>query len=188
MPKKQKTKKPRKKKCRVCGLSFQPYNSLQICCSPKCAIEYAKQQQEKKAKREHKQAKEALKTHPQLTQEVQTVFNAYIRERDKDLPCISCGTTNPAEHLTGGSWDCGHYITVGSAPELRFTEINAHKQCKECNNYKGGNYANYRKGLIQRIGQEKVDWLEGPHEPLNNSKEDLRELRAYYRRKLKELK
>jgi hypothetical protein len=64
--------------------------------------------------------------------QAQQAFNAYIRARDADLPCISCGETNPPD-LHGGQWDCGHFKTVGANPELRFEERNAHKQCKSCN-------------------------------------------------------
>ena len=34
-------------------------------------------------------------------------FNQFIRLRDHDQPCISCGETHSPD-LHGGQWDCGH--------------------------------------------------------------------------------
>lgn len=47
---------------------------------------------------------------------------------------------------------------------------------------------NYRINLVGRIGQDAVDWLEGPHEPKKYTADELRELAAYYRKKTRELK
>ena len=90
--------------------------------------------------------------------------------------------------------DCGHFLTVGGYPELRFVEANAHAQCKSCN---GGShyYARkkvsvsdgYREGLIARIGIDIVEWLEGPHKPNQYRIEELKEMTADYRRRWKEL-
>jgi len=81
--------------CKTCKTKFKPiYSSVQMCCSPKCAIEYDKKLQVKKWKKEKKAIKESLKTVQELVQEVQKVFNSYIRLRDKGLPCISCGNPN----------------------------------------------------------------------------------------------
>ena len=43
--------------------------------------------------------------------------NAFIRERDRDLPCISCGT------LTSAQWDAGHYRTTAAAPQVVWQRI-----------------------------------------------------------------
>lgn len=43
------------------------------------------------------------------------------RSRNYDKSCISCGETNPPD-LHGGQWDCDHFLSVGSHPELRFDE------------------------------------------------------------------
>ena len=117
--------------------------------------------------------------------DAQRAFNAYIRARDVDLPCISCGDFTPMTR--GGDYDCGHYRSVGANPELRFEELNAHKQCKRCNSHLSGNIVNYRIGLLMRIGEEKVAWLEGPHEPKKYTIEDLKAVIATYRAKLKAL-
>ena len=47
---------------------------------------------------------------------------------------------------------------------------------------------NYRLELVKRIGADKVDWLEGPHEPQRHSIEQLQAIKADYRAKTRELK
>lgn len=46
---------------------------------------------------------------------------------------------------------------------------------------------NYRISLVQRIGAEKVEWLEGPHEPKRYTIENLEGIKAHYRALLREL-
>ena len=53
---------------------------------------------------------------------------------------------------------------------------------------KSGNLGPYRMELIKRIGQEKVDWLEGPHEPKRYTIDDLKAIKAHYRALARELK
>lgn len=151
-------------------------------CMTKAGMEKADEAAEKKKRRELRQAKERVKTKGELAKEAQQAFNAYIRERDKDLPCISCGRHHQ------GQYHAGHYRTVGANPELRFEELNVQKQCAPCNNHKSGNIVEYRINLVKRIGQDNVDWLEGPHEPKRYTAEQLREIKRLYRGKLKELK
>lgn len=177
-----------KGKCKVCRDPFDKKSSKHICCSMLCAIKYADQLKEKR-ERQGKQARiEKLKTASDYRKEAQTAFNAYIRERDAHLPCISCGAASVANHLTGGSWDCGHYRSTGAAPHLRFDERNAHKQCKRCNRDLAGNVVEYRKGLVRRIGAEAVEALEADQSTRKYSAVELKALRDEYRAKLRELK
>jgi hypothetical protein len=184
----------RRRKCLACGEWYQPWTTLQKACSTPCALRVAKMADDKRRKRELREAKERIKTRSEWMKEAQPAFNAFIRERDKDEPCISCGVTNPPERF-GGAWDCGHYLTVGAHPELRFEEKNAHKQCKSCNGGSGRFShkaktvnAQYRERLVERIGEGSVEWLEGPHEPKNYTIEDIKEIRDLYRWKLRELR
>jgi hypothetical protein len=94
----------------------------------------------------------ALITIPKLTAKAQKVFNAYIRQRDEGLPCISCGSYNGNQ--------AGHYFSVKGFSALRFNEWNIHLQCAGCNMYKHGNQAMYRIGLVERIGEKAVKELE----------------------------
>ena len=188
-------KAKRKKKCQVCGHWFCPSNSLQLTCfTLKCAIEQGKRSAEKQRRRELRAAKQKLKPRGKVQAEAQTAFNAFIRCRDERRGCISCGETNPPARF-GGAWDCGHYLTVGAYPELRFDELNAHRQCKRCN-AGAGQFSqksrtvqhNYRKSLIVRIGLARVERLEGPHKPKKYTLNELRAIKTKYQKKRLELK
>ncbi|MDV5861380.1 recombination protein NinG [Pseudomonas mendocina] len=184
------TAKPKRpKKCRVCRETFTPRKALQVVCSPSCALLHAakKRERERKAldkieRKAIREAKERVKPRSEYMKEAQSVFNAWVRERDQALPCISCGRHHQ------GQWHAGHYRTVGSSPELRFEPLNVWKQCAPCNNHKSGDIVNYRIELVRRIGAEQVAWLEGPHEAKRYSIEDLKAITAEYRAKLRELK
>ena len=110
----------------------------------------------------------------------QIIFNKYIRLRDEGLPCISCQNLNPKKV------NAGHYRSVGGNPELRFTEYNCHRQCEYCNTYLHGNLIEYRKNLITKLGIKKVEWLEGSHEPLKLSIPEIKELKEFYKHKIKD--
>ena len=105
----------------------------------------------------------------------QSMFNRYIRERDADLPCISCGERGNVEY------HAGHFISTGAAPELRFNEWNCHKQCARCNVSLHGNQREYDKRLRKRIGEEKVGLLRLKTERLNNTVSNLMETINKYR-------
>lgn len=182
-----KPKQIRCKKCANCKEPFQPSRSFQSWCSPECAVVIARLKQAKQKAQEatkervqHAKAKEAVKTRAQHLKEAQAAFNAVIRERDKDLPCISCGTTADVQYAAG------HYRTTASCPELRFHPLNVHKQCnRNCNMGKSGNIGAYRIGLIAKIGLDKVEWLEGKHEPKRYTIEDVKALKAQFRAELR---
>jgi hypothetical protein len=89
-----------------------------------------------------------------LKKSVQRLVNTYVRERDKDLPCISCGKWSD-------KYDAGHYINQGSSGFLRYNLDNLHKQCSfQCNHNLSGNKIEYRIALVKKIGVERVEWLE----------------------------
>jgi len=172
----------RAKKCKVCKEKFDPLRPLQFVCSTKCGYEYTKLQKEKQWKDRKKELKEKLLTRSDYLKLAQAAFNAYIRERDKDRSCISCGTYN-------GKMNAGHYMSVGSTPELRFNEDNVHKQCERCNTFYSGNLINYRIELINRIGEERVNRLERKDlEPLKMTIDEIKELTKKYKKLLKNLR
>lgn len=188
-------KKLKQKKCRECNDDFTPWNSTQVCCCATCAIDYIKRKQEAGLQRDIKrfkqieskeirQRKEKLKSRSDHLREAQIACNAYIRERDKNKPCISCGTTKPDIQYAAG-----HYKTRGSHPALRFHPFNLNKQCnKNCNLHLSGNIAEYRPRLIEKIGLDNVEWLEGPHQAQNWSIDDIKEIKAFYKEQLKIIK
>ncbi len=187
-----------------CGNKFEPKFQQQQWCSDHCQDLYVKQtldkvrakqeQKAKKAKAEKEKAerasfrarKEKLKSKSDWKKEAQAAFNKFIRLRDKDLPCISCGTIGEAGGL-GGYWDAGHYRSRGANPELAFVEDNCHKQCKRCNRQLSGNVTNYRINLIKRIGQERVDIVEGNHSMTNYTAEDYKAIKKNYISKCKKI-
>jgi len=142
---------------------------------------------EKKAKTlQDKVRREKLKRIPDLIREAQTEFNAYIRARDRDKPCICCG--QPLElSAVGGGYDCGHYRSTGSASHLRFHEDNAHAQRKVCNRYGAGRAVDYRMGLIERIGLDRVEALEANNQVRKWDKDTLLSIKTTYREKKKAL-
>lgn len=172
------------KPCRVCKHIFQPFSSLSVVCSPRCAIDLVEIKKQKKQRKELKEGREKLKSKSDHLKDAQTACNAYIRERDKDEPCISCGTTKPDIQYCAG-----HYKTRGGHPELRFHPMNIHKQCNNyCNNKLSGNIPEYRPKLIEKIGLENVEWLEGGQQSQNLTIDDIKEIKLYYREQLKLLK
>ena len=191
------TRKPLKalsgksKKCavRACRKPFVPAQSFQSWCSPECGVQIARDKQQKErtalAKIERKairEAKEKIKPRAAYMKEAQTAFNAWVRARDADQPCISCGRHHQ------GKYDAGHYRSVGSNPALRFEPLNCHRQCVPCNQHKSGNAIEYRIGLVARIGAEKVAWLEGRHEAKHYSIDDLKAIKARYLALVRDLK
>jgi len=178
------------KLCKNCRHKFEPkYNSLQLCCCPACAIEWAKSEQgrnhvEKQRRKETRERREALKTKSDYRKEAKVELHKWIRlVRDKDLPCISCGNPNP-KMTKWGQWDAGHYRSVGSCPELEFEPLNIAKQCKRCNagNRLSGNTVGFRNGIIERHGVEVAEWLDGRHPMTNHTEQDYIEIRDKYRK------
>ena len=184
----------RKKKCKVCHQQFIPRSSTQVACSLPCALGVALAKTEKRERKRLRDDRERIKPRGKLMAEAQTAFNAFIRLRDEGLSCVSCDVLNPPER-PGGAWDCGHYLTRGAHPELRFNEDNAWRQCKSCNGG-AGNWSGksrtvqqeYREQLVRRIGIERVAALEGPHNAEHWSADDLRAIKLKYREMSRELK
>lgn len=185
--------KPRKpKKCQnpACCESFVPFRTGQKVCSPACALATKDVNADKARKaladvgrKELRAAKERVKTKAEYMRDAQRSFNSWVRARDAGQPCISCGTTADIQYCAG------HYRTTGSCPELRFEPLNVHLQCnKNCNLSKSGNILGYRPRLLEKIGAEKLAWLEGPHAPRRYTIEDLKAITAEYRAKTRELR
>jgi len=181
--------KPKLKKCKVCKEPFEQYNSLISWCSPGCGYKLSQSKiKEKKAeewKVEKKQLRNKLKTLSQYEADAKKSFQHWVRLRDEELPCISCGNHNPSD------WSGGHYFSAGMYSGLMFDPDNCHKQCNtHCNMYLSGNLLEYRKGLINRFGIDFVDRLEEKSNRLRDYKYTKQELIAkklQYDIKIKEL-
>lgn len=182
----------KEKTCAQCGTQFRPFSSTARVCSPVCASRWVKAEKKAKNSQERaqfKERKEKLKRIPDLIKEAQTAFNAFIRERDRDQPCICCGRTGTnVDGLHAHGWDAGHYRSTGSASHLRFNEDNCHRQLVYCNRHGAGRAVDYRIGLVARIGLQRVEALEASNVPHKWERDELIAIRAQYVEKLKELK
>jgi hypothetical protein len=160
---------------------FEPKNRKHKVCSPECAIGLHEKSVSKAIKASNREALKKLKPRSQWLKDAQAVFNKFIRIRDANNACISCGRHHQ------GQYHAGHYRTVGSAPHLRFNEQNVHKQCAPCNNHKSGDIVNYRMNLVKKIGIESVEQLESNNEPKKYTIDDIKQIIAEYKNKCKEL-
>ena len=172
-----------------CATKFVPAKLGQKVCGWACGLAIAPANQDKVRKalaqierKEVRARKEKLKSRADHLKDTQQAFNAWVRERDALLPCVSCGRHHE------GQWHAGHYRTVSAHPAIRFEPLNVWKQCAPCNTHKSGDLLNYRAELIRRIGADKVLWLEGPHEPKKYTIDELKALTAHYRALTRELK
>jgi hypothetical protein len=179
-----------------CATKFVPAKLGQKVCGWACGLAIAPANQEKARKslaqverKEIKVRKDKLKSRADHLREAQAAVNEYVRYRDAHLPCISCDSMPiDSDLMTGSRWDAGHYRSVGACPELRFEPLNIHRQCVKCNRNLSGNAVEYRIRLVQRIGVEKVAWLESLHPPCKYTVEEIKAIKAKYRALTRELK
>ena len=166
-------------RCKECKEKYTRTMPLQVACSVKCAIAVgAKAETKKKAKESAKRKRDFLDSDiKHWKKKAREVFHAYIRQRDKDLPCVSCG------RVSGCQWHAGHYRPSGINSALRYDERNVHKQCAQCNNHKSGNLFYYRLELITRIGIDVVLELEHNNETRRWTVDDLKEVFNHYKQR-----
>ncbi len=177
--------KQKPKTCKVCRTRFVPlYSTLQpVCTNVHCVLEYAKLSKHKKEKSELKAMRERVKSISHWRRDLQQVFNQFIRLRDANKGCVSCGKP------LVGKYDAGHFFSVGSYPNLRFTETNCFGQCVECNQHKHGNLLEYREGILERITYEQLEELLAKKNlPLRMTLPEIKERIQYYKNKIKQLK
>lgn len=165
------------KKCKVCQEKFTPIQFAQTACGYKCAMIHSKNiklaKELKEWKVEKAILKDKLKTLSQYEAEAKKSFQKYIRMRDASLPCISCNNSKTND------WAGGHFYSAGMYSGLMFDERNCHKQCNTyCNKHLSGNLLEYRKGLINRYGNEFVEKLESESDSKRNYKYTKEELIA----------
>lgn len=181
----------RPKKCRCgCGQSFTPRNSLQVAATVDCALKLAEKQREKidrqvaKASRAaNREARERLKTRSDWMKEAQQAVNAYVRLRDKDKECVSCGRPSSWD----GQWHASHFKSVGSNSFLRFNLWNIHKACSICNNHLSGNIGEYMLRLPARIGYERFEFLMCAPRVRSYSIDHLKRLKLIFQKRARKL-
>ena len=175
--------KTRTKNCKNCKEEFTPYTPLQkYCTKSECIGVFVAETKAKKWAKDKREKKAELMTVTDWVKIAQTAFNSFIRERDKGLLCISCGNV-PKKTNAGHFWNANNHWAV------RFDEDNVHVQCEYCNSFLSGNLLPYRANLIGKIGFDRYDQLEEKaRETRKFSIEELKEITATYKQKLKDLK
>lgn len=118
-----------------------------------------------KEKRETKKALEKFKTPTQWEEECRKIVQEIARLRDRHDGCISC-------HVGpnyGGRWNGSHFRPAGNNAAVQFHLWNIHKACAQCNLFKGGNISAYRPRLVEKIGADRVAWLESQNQPVKTN-------------------
>lgn len=170
-------------RCKNCKQKFDQVRFNQkFCLDPECVKVWVAQAKDKEWKKTKKKMQADIETVQELMKAAQIVFNKFIRIRDKDQPCISCGSK------LENKFDAGHYFSSGGHKAVTFDEDNVHGQCVACNQWKHGNLIQYQIGIEQRIGGERLIQLhEKAHQSVKYTREDLRNLIITYKQKIKNL-
>ena len=170
-----------------------------------CAAEYGRRQAQKRAQKErderHKELKKKVKREDTQHQHklTQKAFNRlrvlqelkWFKDRGLEPECISCGKKNM-------DWCCGHLKTTGAQSSLRYDENNTFLQCNRyCNMALSGNIEGnkntrgYKKGLIERFGEEEgsaiIEYCESNTKPVKWSGSGSIQLRKKCNSKIREL-
>lgn len=208
---KPKSRRVKEKTCanKACRKKYQPHPGARLhenWCSHDCAIAILREKQEKEREKKERALKlqwkrEASESRSNYRRsrarssperQAQEAVNTYILTRDTNKPCIVHGWECP--HAEVG-FHAGHFRAVGAHPELRYNTWNIHKQCGVSNSgsqnrARWGSSTDqlYEKNLITRIGQARVDWLKGPHAPLQPDAEYLKRVNQIFRKRVKHLK
>ena len=167
--------------CHVCAIEFARERSVKAAARQAAKRKADNSKVERAARSELRQRKIEVKPIGYWMRRAQSAFNAWVRARDAGQPCISCGRHHQGQN------HAGHYRPAGSNPELRFEPDNCHLQCAPCNSHLSGNLTKYRQALIAKVGLERVEWLEGPHEPKRYRRDDYQAIESEYKAKLKEI-
>ncbi len=167
-------------RCKNCKEKFIAVNFNQkYCFTPACVGVWCKTIQDKKWKDKVKAFK-IIDNEKRLPQLAKTQFHTYIRLRDKDKGCISCG--NPFK----AKYDAGHYWNSNNHSIIRYSEDNVHGQCVRCNRDLHGNLLEYQIKLKQKIGLDKYNLLHNiRHTHKQWTAEELKDIITIYKAKVK---
>ena len=169
-------------RCRNCKEKFEPIRfNMQYCQKDECIRVFVEKTKEKAWKEKKQKMQQELETVQDYIKMTQIIFNKYIRLRDKGQVCISCQKKPLKENA-------GHYFNANNHWNVRFNELNVHLQCEHCNTYLSGNLIEYRKGLINKIGEEQLTLLEAEgHKTRKFTKDELKEIINIYKKKIKDI-
>ncbi len=154
-------RKNKPKKCKNCGELFTPsFSTLQVCCSPKCAIELAKKKEHEKYEKGMKVKIKEMDVRSNASKHkgtLQREINKLARAIDSryGYKCIDCGSSY------GKQADGAHYHPVGSHENVRFNLHNIHKSTSHCNQFSSEHKPGYIIGLKERYGEDYYERVEG---------------------------
>jgi len=172
--------------CGICTREFMPDKPKQIVCGVDCALiagrALNKAEIEKERKKQDKIKKIQSQPITHFKKLAQTDFNAYIRVRDQHKSCVSC---HKPPHR--GQRHASHYRPRSTAAQLSFNTGNVWASCATCNSVLSGNLTNYRRELVERIGESRVIDLENNNNIASFSREYLIRLRQVFIKKRKHL-
>jgi len=104
-----------------------------------------------------RKAKSGTITLRELLVKAETVFNRWIRKRDKHtdntFKCISCGFWRSVKDM-----DAGHFFPK-TYSATRFHEDNVHGECVQCNRLDPDHLLGYAVNLRAKIGTERFEQL-----------------------------
>ena len=173
------------KTCRQCKAEFEPqYNSTQVVCGHECAVIYTRSQSVAKRKRainlRTKNDRERIKTISDHKRQTQQIFNNFIRLRDSDRPCISCG-----QSPNQGQRHASHYRPRSTASQLAYNFLNCWASCAQCNGVKSGNISEYRLALVKILTPGQLAGIENNTQKVKYTKEYLKRLQDILKRRIK---
>ena len=191
----------RRKKCKRCGEYRDAESGVQLpagfFCSKEHAIEHgleasrkrterlrakavrAHEQEEKNAAKRVRERKMEVKPLSYWMKRAQAAVNRYVRVRDRDLPCISCGRYHT------GQYHAGHYRSVAACSSMRFYTLNINKQCSVCNTHLSSNAIQYRLALVEKYGASTVEHIESSNGCVRYSIDYLKRIELVFKAKTK---
>lgn len=182
---------PKLRKCKACKKEFSPSKPMQKVCGFDCAVDLGVAEKQKarrieqvKERRADRVKREKLAPISTFKKRAEKAINAYVRERDSHLGCVSCD--KPANW--DGQWHASHFRSVGAASAVRFNLWNIHKACWICNKLYSGRIDQYTPEIVSRIGQDRVDWLKSQNQITKYSREYLERLTRIFNKKTKRLR
>ena len=179
--------------CKVCKCNFLAPSGLQRArvCGQVCAGKIGREQREKaekarqvREKRETRAKLEKFKKPSQWEEECRKIVQEIARLRDRDDGCISC-------HMGpnyGGQWHGSHFRPAGNNAAVQFHLWNIHKACAQCNLFKGGNIGEYRPRLVEKIGADRVAWLESQTQQVKTDVAYCQRFKAVMGKRLRRMK
>lgn len=181
--------RPKVKTCAYekCGREFLPVRPMQQVCGPLCAGRLVKAralERKRQEQAETRARKDAIKRIAVLESECRDIVQEIARIRDRDDGCISCHVGPNYD----GIWHGSHYRSHGGCSSLQFHLWNIHKSCEQCNFFKGGNVAEYHPRLVEKIGADRVDWLDDQPKSRKFSREYLLRFKQVMGKRLRRMK